>query len=81
MSELTLTVTSELVEELTKLFHDKDFIDGMLAYAATDSDRKVLLDFIREGNDVDIETVTVLAIHLSNSRKSFLQQLREKIFS
>lgn len=72
-------VTLELIEELTKLFNDKEFIDGMLAYAATESDRKVLLDYIREGEDVDIETVTVLAIHLSNSRKSFLRRLWEKL--
>lgn len=78
MKEVLSIVAQELVEALTKIFDDREFVEGMLAYASTESDRKVLLDFIRAGEDVDLETVTVLAIHLSNSNDSRLRRFWRK---
>lgn len=59
-----LSVTAELVEELRKIFDDMEFISGILVYVATRDDREELLNFIRYGENVNIKTVTFVALDL-----------------
>lgn len=62
------TITKNLIIKLRELFDDNDFINGILVYADNIEDRKAILDFINEGKDVDVETVTVLALELNDNR-------------
>lgn len=64
-----MTKTEEKLRyELRKLFDDDDFVNGILVYAYDERDRKTLLDFIHQGVDVTVETVTVAAIDLCEQR-------------
>lgn len=56
----------ELIDLLRSINPKKDFIVGIMSYARSQSERKRVLDFIKAGDDVDEETVTVLAIDISN---------------
>lgn len=61
--------TINLVEKLRNIFDDHEFVLGILAFVDTESDRKTLLDFINTGKDVDIETVTILALELNDNHE------------
>lgn len=41
---------------------------GMLVFAYDDEDRQFLIDYIDAGDDVNIETVSVLALNLCDRR-------------
>lgn len=62
------SVTAELVNKLRKLFDDIEFINGILVFVDNEADQKKLLDFIHRGDDVTVETVTVLALELNETR-------------
>ena len=55
-------------ERLKRIFDDKEFIMGMLVFAYDDEDRQFLIDYIDAGDDVNIETVSVLALNLCDRR-------------
>lgn len=61
-------ITEKLVSELRKLFDDDEFIAGILVYADAEADQKSILEFIQKGEDVTVETVTVLALELDEAR-------------
>lgn len=58
--------TTLLIEELRKIFDDEEFVTGILIYADSEHNRKKLLEFIRKGVNVTVETVTVLALDLND---------------
>ena len=60
--------TEKLVQHLRQLFDDDEFVMGMLVYVSGLEDCRKLLDFIEKDEDVDVETVTVLALDLYDSR-------------
>ncbi len=55
----------ELVQMLQEINPEDDFVIAIMSYARSQEDRKAVSDFIKAGDDVDEETVTVLAIQLS----------------
>lgn len=69
MSKRVSTVEIELRKRLKALFDDWEFINGILVYARDERDRQTLLEFIDAGDDVSVETVTVLALELCDARK------------
>lgn len=61
-------IAIEFVRKLQDIWDDEEFIIGMLTYADNDEDRKTIIEFIDAGIDVDVETVTVLALDLDDKR-------------
>lgn len=62
------TITNKLIRKLRALFDDDEFVSGILIYASHVEDRKTILEFIEHGEDVSVETVTVLALDLDDAR-------------
>ena len=62
--------TQNLISELRNIFDDDEFVRGILTFADNEEDRTTLLKFIQAGDDVDIETVCVMAVELSNAREN-----------
>lgn len=60
--------TKELVHSLRNIFDDDEFVNGVLLFAEDEYDRKIILDFIHKGNDVTVETITVMALELNDAR-------------
>lgn len=60
-------LTNELLMRLKNIYDDRDYIIGVLSIASREDDKQKLIDFIDAGEDVDYETVTVMAIELSRS--------------
>lgn len=72
-------ITQALRKELKKLFDDREFIEAILLYLPHDDDRKAILDFIYAGEDVSVETVTVMALDINDMRKTWPQRLWQRI--
>ena len=66
---MPLEGTSEkLFSALRSLYNNRDFVVGAMSYARSDEDRKKLLDYIENGEDVTVESILLLALHLSQSQ-------------
>lgn len=59
-------IENKLINLLRNIYDDDDFIFGILVYADTDSLREKVINFIENGPDVDMETITVYAIELNH---------------
>lgn len=62
-------VLEELFDVLKAIRDDKDYIIGVLSSAVTLKEREALLEFIDKGEDVDDETIAVMAMNLADLRK------------
>lgn len=62
----------DITTKLRMLLNDmnlvEDYIDGIFAFACDPHDQKALVDFIEAGEDVDLETIAILALDLFNER-------------
>lgn len=47
-----------------------DYINGIFDFAYHPQDQKALIDFIEAGDDVDLETIAILALELFEHRNS-----------
>lgn len=47
-----------------------DYIEGIFDFAYHPQDQKALIDFIEAGEDVDLETIAILALELFENRNS-----------
>lgn len=54
---------SELSAALRSVFDDDEFVQGILILAETDSDKREMLNFIKNGDNVNVESVTVKAMN------------------
>lgn len=62
-------IDTTLVTALKKVYDDREFIIGVLSRTQHDDDKKKILNFIEVGEEVDDETVMVMAIELNRERK------------
>ena len=62
-------VSKKLYSALKNVYDNPDFIKAIFVYAEVEEDRQTILDFIDRGNDVDVETISVLAMDLSDARE------------
>lgn len=60
----------ELAKKLKTVYDNDNFILGVLTYADNEEDQKKIIEFIDKGQDVDDETVMVLAMDLSDARNN-----------
>ena len=58
----------EFVSKLIDIWDDREFITSMISIAEHDDDKRKIIDFIDAGIDVDVETVSVLALDLADER-------------
>ncbi len=65
-----MDIKRELFNKLNEFYHDKDFVIGVMSNAKHDEDRETILQFVENGEDVTIESIILLSLHLSNDRKS-----------
>ena len=65
----------KLGRKLKEIYDNDDFILAVLTYADNDEDRQTVLDFIEAGDDVDDETVSVLAMDLSDAREAMSKKV------
>ena len=67
MESITDTAV-EFVSKLIDIWDDREFIISMLSIAEHDDDKRTIIEFIDAGIDVDVETVSVLALDLADER-------------
>lgn len=60
----------EFVSKLIDIWDDREFITSMISIAEHDDDKRKIIDFIDAGIDVDVETVSVLALDLADERNA-----------
>ena len=58
----------EFVSKLIDIWDDREFVISMLSIAEHDDDKRTIIEFIDAGIDVDVETVSVLALDLADER-------------
>ena len=63
MRKLT-EVEKELVEKLRIIWNDKEFVIGVLSFLESDEERKHVLDFIQNKNDVTSDDVIYLVLSI-----------------
>lgn len=68
MQNNSRTLEAELIKRLKKIFNDKEFVMGMLVFVYDDKDRQSLIDYIDNGEDVTVESVSVIALNLCDLR-------------
>ena len=68
MSIERIRIATELSLALRRIFDDDEFVKGILILAETDDDKRKILDFIKSGDNVNVETVTVQAMNIDIDR-------------
>ncbi len=63
-------ITQKLFAKLKAFYPDKDFVVGVMSNAKHDDDRQVIYDFMENGEEVTIENIILLSLHLCNERKA-----------
>lgn len=61
-------IRKELISKLKGIFYNKDFVTGVLSNATHPDDRKTLIEFINNGQDVTPENIILLSVHLDQNR-------------
>lgn len=64
----TKEVKRKLFDKLRAYYPDKDFVVGVVSGVKEDEDRLAIIDYIDNGEDVSVENVILLSLHLKNKR-------------
>ena len=65
-----MNIKRELFDKLNSFHHDKDFVVGVMSNAKHEEDRKTIIDYMENGEDVTVENIILLSLHLNNERKT-----------
>ena len=65
---------SQLVRELRIIWNDREFIEGTVNDLLNEEDCNTMLEFIRSGKNVTVETVCVFAVLLRRKRDELNKQ-------
>lgn len=57
-----------LIEKLRSIFDDKDFVVGVISNASHEDDRKSIIEYIENGEDVTVENIILLSVYLDEKR-------------
>lgn len=71
MRKLT-EIEKELVKNLRGIWNDKEFVTGVLSHLKDDEERGEIIEFINSNDDVTSETITLLALDISQSRDNII---------
>ena len=66
--------TLELIEKLRQFSSDDDYILGVLAESEFDEDRKLMIDYIENGEDVSYENVILFSLEVGLQRDRLLNR-------
>ncbi len=61
-------IKRKLFDNLKDYHNDKDFVVGVMSNATHDDDRQAIINYINNGDDVTIENIILLSLHLNNER-------------
>lgn len=61
-------IKRKLFDKLKAFYPDKDFVIGVISNAKYDDDRKAIIDYMENGEDVSVENIILLSLHLKNER-------------
>ena len=64
-----MELLDKLIDLLSEIKDNEEFVVSVLSYAYTDQDREILLAFIENGEDVNVDTVLGLAMNLYDRHK------------
>ena len=65
----TSETAKELIEMLVDISDDDEFVLGIMTDLETDAERKIVIDYINNGEDVTYENLILLSLHLNNKRE------------
>lgn len=54
----------KLFRTLKNIFDDRDFVIGVMSNASRADDREEIIRFIEKGEDVTVENIILLSVHL-----------------
>ncbi len=69
MSDNAKTIKRNLFDKLREFHNNKDFVGGVMSNVSHDDDRKTIIDYINNGEEVTVENIILLSLHLSNERE------------
>lgn len=58
----------KLFDKLKAFYPDKDFVIGVISNAKHDDDKRSIIAYIDNGEDVSVENIILLSLHLKNER-------------
>lgn len=61
-------VSQTLKDKLQTFYNDRNFIVGVMSNAKDEEDRKVIIDFMDNGDEVTVENIILLSLELGNER-------------
>lgn len=64
-----MELLDKLIDLLSEIHNNEEFVVSVLSYAYTDQDREILLAFIENCEDVNVDTVLGLAMNLYDRHK------------
>lgn len=64
----TKEIKRKLFDKLKAYYPDKDFVVGVISNVKEDEDRQAIIDFIDNDEDVSVENIILLSLHLNNKR-------------
>lgn len=67
-------VTLELIEKLKQFSTDDDYILSALADSEFDEDRKLIIEYIDNGEDVSYESVILFSLEVGQQRDKLLNR-------
>ena len=62
-------IKRKLFDKLKAYYNDKDFVIGVMSNVTHDEDRQAIIDYIDNGEDVSVENIILLSLHLDNVKK------------
>ena len=61
-------IKNKLIAKLREIYDNRDFVAGVISNATHPEDRKEILKYIENGNDVTIDNIILLSVHLDQKR-------------
>lgn len=61
-------IKHKLFDKLKAFYSDKDFVVGVISNVKYDDDRQAIIDYMENGEDVSVENIILLSLHLKNER-------------
>lgn len=65
-----MDVKRKLFDKLREFYNDKNFVVGVMSHAKHAEDQQTIIDYIDNGDDVTIDNIILLSLHLCNARKN-----------
>ena len=61
-------IEKQLVSMLKEIWNDRDFVIGIITDLETDDERQMVIDYIKNADDVTPEDLVLLSLHIDTER-------------